>query len=259
MIFLTDDLWAIILARLPLTIITTSKLVCKQWKSLVESPFFRKLFNTHHQNSHSSWSILCRVLPEVVVAHYECETWGLPRSLSSYISSFITHKFNTQFPNVTLVVAYTHVGLILISSGNKLLTYYVANPISRQCVEIPQPPPTVGYFLTSGLVTKLEDHVVLGYKVVLMDTSNLDDVISLLIYSSETGLWSFKTLQSHLTLSGLIDYNPVSLYGNLYWIGYNNDYGEVVVFHDFYATGTESDRCLVTPFPDGGTKPPNLK
>ncbi|KAG7633672.1 hypothetical protein ISN44_As03g039570 [Arabidopsis suecica] len=200
------------------------------------------------------------VLPEVVVAHYECETWGLPRSLSSYISSFITHKFNTQFPNVTLVVAYTHVGLILISSGNKLLTYYVAaNPISRQCVEIPQPPPTVGLYFTSGLVTKLEDHVVLGYKVVLMDTSNLDDVISLLIYSSETGLWSFKTLQSHLTLSGLIDYNPVSLYGNLYWIGYNNNYGEVVVFHDFYATGTESDRCQVTPFPDGGTKPPNLK
>jgi len=104
-------------------------------KSLIESPFFRKLFNTHHQNSHSSWSILCRVLPEEVVAHYESETWGLSRSLGSYISSFITHKFNTQFPYVTLVVAYTHVGLILISSCNKLLTYYVANPISRQCVD----------------------------------------------------------------------------------------------------------------------------
>ncbi|XP_010431106.1 PREDICTED: F-box protein At3g28330-like [Camelina sativa] len=251
--FITEDLWAMILARLPIKIITTSKLVCKQWNSLVESPLFRKLFMSLHQNSHSSWSLMCRVLPEPddeVVAHYGCETWGLQRSLSSYISSFLTHRFNTQYPIITLVEAYTHVGLILITSG-VTDTYYVANPISRQCVEIPHPPPpTRGLFFTSGLVTQIENDVFLGYKVVLMDTSNVS-VLSLLIYSSETGLWSFKTLQSHLLLSSLNGFNPISLNGSLYWIG---DYGEVLVSHDFYATGNESDRCQATAFPDVGTK-----
>nr|VDC91964.1 unnamed protein product [Brassica rapa] len=36
---LLEDLYAIILAKLPLTSIITFKRVCKQWKSLVESPF----------------------------------------------------------------------------------------------------------------------------------------------------------------------------------------------------------------------------
>lgn len=39
MIFLTDDLSANIISRLPQRIITTSKLVCKQWKSLADSPY----------------------------------------------------------------------------------------------------------------------------------------------------------------------------------------------------------------------------
>ncbi|XP_010412625.1 PREDICTED: F-box protein At3g28330-like [Camelina sativa] len=200
---------------------------------------------------------MCRVLPEPddeVVAHYGCETWGLQRSLGSYITSFLNHRFNTQYPIITLVEAYTHVGLILITSGVKH-TYYVANPISRQCVKIPHPPPTPtrGLFFTSGLVTQIENDVFLGYKVVLMDTSNVY-VLSLLIYSSETGLWSFKTLQSSLPLSSLNGFNPISLNGSLHWIGSNSDYGEVLESHDFYATGKESDRCQATPFPDVGTK-----
>ncbi|CAL9247092.1 unnamed protein product [Arabidopsis halleri] len=63
-------------------------------------------------------------------------------------------------------------------------------------------------------------------------------------------LWSFNTLQSHHPLRGLSSINPISLNGNLYWDGVNRDYREVVVSIDFYAAGTESNRCQVTLFPD---------
>ncbi|EFH52201.1 hypothetical protein ARALYDRAFT_906166 [Arabidopsis lyrata subsp. lyrata] len=76
------------------------------------------------------------------------------------------------------------------------------------------------------------------------------DVLSLLIYSSQTGLWSFNTLQSHHPLRGLSSINPISLNGNLYWDGVNRYYREVVVSIDFYAAGTESNRCQVTLFPN---------
>ncbi|EFH61890.1 predicted protein [Arabidopsis lyrata subsp. lyrata] len=44
----TEDLWGIILARLPLRSITSSKLVCKQWISIVESPVLLVLPGREH-------------------------------------------------------------------------------------------------------------------------------------------------------------------------------------------------------------------
>lgn len=129
--FFTKDLWEIILARLPLVTITTSKLVCKQWKSIFESPFFRQIFLSHHQNSHSSWSLMCRNQTEEVVAHYGCKVWGLQRSLGSYVSSFIAARFEAKKKVTRLwhriqkyrVMAYTDIGLILLylPCGSNLL------------------------------------------------------------------------------------------------------------------------------------------
>lgn len=119
--FFTEDLWAIILARLPLVTITTSKLVCKQWKSIIESSFFRQIFLSHHQNSHSSWSLMCRNQPpEEVVSYYGCKVWGLQRSLASYVSSFIAARLEAKNKVTRLwhriqnyrVLAYTDIGLI---------------------------------------------------------------------------------------------------------------------------------------------------
>ncbi|CAH2045083.1 unnamed protein product [Thlaspi arvense] len=208
--FLTDDLWENILVRLPLKNITTLKLVCKRLKTIVESPFLRELFLSRHQNSHSSWSLMCRDSKKEVLALYGCEIWGLQRSLGSYISSFLTDRFKKQRDQ------------------------------NRPCES----------FELAGLVTRIENNVVLGYKAVLMhDTSGIvTRALSLLIYSSETKLWSFMTLRTHLPLTNGVEHEPpLSLNGNLYWLG-----SDVVVSHDFYATGAESDRCSVIPFPDSG-------
>lgn len=256
------DLLEIILARLPIKSIATCSLVCKEWKSIVESEFLRELFLSHHKNSPSSWSLMCTESKKEVLAHYGCENWGLSRSLGSYISSFLTDKFENHKDqlkyNTIRVVAHTDVGLILICLKSHYLrrTYYVANPISRQCVEIPRPPPpppatrlSIFRPVPSGLVTKVENGVVIGYKVVVMNTSNIIDVITLLIYSSETGLWSFTTLHSSLLLRRIVWHNPVNLNGSLYWLGNKqcNPAIQVVVSHDFYA---ESDLCQVLDFPD---------
>ncbi|EOA29377.1 hypothetical protein CARUB_v10025664mg, partial [Capsella rubella] len=202
--------------------ITICNLVCKKWKSIVESKYLRELFLSHHQNSHSSWSLICSdAKNKEILAHYGCDNWGLSLSLYSYISSFLTDEFENHKDPTVYVLAYTDVGLILVLS---------------------RPVP-------SGLVTRVEDGVVLGYKVVLISARNIIDVITLLIYSSETGLWSLTTLRSSLLLRRIVWHNPVNLNGSLYWLGYEQSKPkiQVVVSHDFYA---KSDLCQVLHFPD---------
>ncbi|KAL0890907.1 hypothetical protein Bca101_014890 [Brassica carinata] len=117
---LTDDLWALVFARLPIKTFTGLKLVCKQWKSIVESQFFRNLFLSMHQNSaSSSWSLMSimaidHVDPEMVSYYYQCDTWGLKRPLGSFIKSFLNEKNpNHKYLQVS-AVAYSDAGLILI-------------------------------------------------------------------------------------------------------------------------------------------------
>ncbi|XP_010507087.2 PREDICTED: putative F-box protein At3g28280 [Camelina sativa] len=192
---LTEDLWEIILARLPIKVIKSSKLVCKQWKSIVESPYFRDLFLSLHKNSHcSSWSLMFSCSTREIVAHYGCDTWGLPRSLGFYISSFLTNKFKTQNGRYKAWVYTDDVGLILISENYfcaKNRSLYVANPISQECVRIPSHAHLNEYSRPLGMATQTKNGIFLGYKIVVVDFPAKP--YSLSIFSSETGLWSHKT------------------------------------------------------------------
>ncbi|KAL1198220.1 F-box protein [Cardamine amara subsp. amara] len=240
--YLTEDLWEMILARLPLkSIITTPKLVCKIWKSIIESPCFRDLFKSLHKNSYSSsWSLMCRGCETEVMSHYGSDNWNLKRSLSSYISSFLTNKFGNY--NEARVVAYTDVGLILIHRVSNQ-SFFVANPVSRQCFEIlPLASQKEACFWILGLVTKTENGVVLGYKVVLLKPN-----FTFLIYSSETGLWSVNNAEFTFTYISQEFNNPISLNGSLHWLAHGPDYQDFIVSVDFYAL---SDGCRATPFPD---------
>ncbi|KAJ0245382.1 F-box protein [Hirschfeldia incana] len=241
---LLEDLYAIILARLPLKSIITFKLVCKQWKSLVESPFFRDHYLSLHQNSYSSsWSFICRGCETETMAHYGSDSWCLTRSLGSYISSFLAEKFENRQGRV---VAFTDVGLILIHVVTNQ-SFYVANPVSKQCIEILPHNHVMERLWILGIVTRTENDVVLGYKVVLLQRS----FTSFLIYSSETGSWSLETVYFPFTFIAQEFNNPISLNGKLHWLAHNPEYKDFVVSVDFYATGDKSsDRYRVTPFPD---------
>ncbi|KAG7537175.1 Galactose oxidase/kelch beta-propeller [Arabidopsis suecica] len=251
----TEDLWSIILARLPLKSITTSKLVCKQWKSIVESPYFRKSL---YQNLHSSsWSLLVwDDKKDLGTTLYGCEP-----SIGSYISSFLNNKFEIQRHKYEyLIWDYTDVGLILISEVSKKpsfrnSTVYVANPVSQDCVKLPSH--LIENVYPLGIVTRTENGVVLDYKVVLLAFGDVKEKmeISLLIYSSETGLWSLSIVHLPSSLYYGYFFRSISLNGNLYWLNRNSDNEDVIVSHDFYATGTDSDRFRVTRFPDSGKHP----
>ncbi|CAA7047099.1 unnamed protein product [Microthlaspi erraticum] len=262
---LTDDLCAIVLARLPLKTSTASKVVCKQWKSIVESPFFQDLYRSVlHQDSHScSWSLMTFGIE--IIAHYRCETWGLEHSLKFYVSSFLERFNNNNNKNNVRarVVAYSDVGLILIHvkpSKEKINGYfYVANPVSWESVEILFPDALPLGFGTSqdypitGIVTRTDDKgLVLSYKLVLMDKTHIRQrkkSLNFLIYSSETGSWSLNTY--HLPYSLFLhDHRhrlAISLNGNLHCLAWNRFKHDEIVSIDFYAG---SDRCRVTPFPD---------
>lgn len=174
------------------------------------------------------------------MAHYGSDNCKLTRSLGSYISSFLTEKFENRQGRV---VAYTDVGLVLI---HVLTTrsFYVANPVSRQCVEIRPLVSLEKRFLILGIATRSVDEVVLSYKVVLFKTD-----FTFLIYSSETGLWSLEAAHFPFSYISQEFNNPINLNGNLYSrLAHNQEHQDFVVSFDFYATG--SQRCRATPFPD---------
>ncbi|KAL9293035.1 putative F-box protein [Arabidopsis thaliana] len=237
---LPEDLLAMILVKLPIKIFTTFKIVCKQWESMVDSPYFRDLFLSIHQNSHySSWSILSRY-DEEVIAHYGCNTWGLQRSLHFYISSFLTKKFETQRNNYKVWSYSTDVGMILISES--CFFEYVEIPSHGYLKKVTCP---------LGIAARTENGVLLDYKVVLFNGS--DTFRSLLIYSSEIGMCSINTVD--LTVSGFYNQSPISLHGSIHWIASTSHSEDVAVSFDLYATGTSSVQCRVTTFPDFGQHP----
>ncbi|KAF8086762.1 hypothetical protein N665_0613s0030 [Sinapis alba] len=250
-----EDLWAMVLARLPLKIFTGFKLVCKQWKSIIETSFFRDLFISVHQNSaSSSWSLMFndRIFPEIV-AHYQCDIWGLEQSLGSCIESFLTNKSHKDKNRLAKVEAYSDAGLILIHEESIVSPYYVANPISRECIKISLDPlhkefETRKCVWQWGIATRTENGVLLDYKVVLTNRFLLNTTkLSCLIYSSQTGLCSQETFDLPSFSIYSCFRSPVSLNGSLYWLASNTKNHEAVLSIDLYDGST---RCRFTPFPD---------
>ncbi|KAF8105996.1 hypothetical protein N665_0149s0026 [Sinapis alba] len=258
MVFLPDDLCATILSRLPIKVFTSFKLVCKQWNSVVESLIFRDLFISQHQNTQSSaWSLITGgVDRREFLAHYRCKTWGLERSLDSYISSFLTYKLENQRDSYRRgsVVAYSDAGFVLIDvssyshAGSTFVrrSLCVANPVSQECIEIDAPKAfeNKGIFWPCGIATRTDNGVVISYKIVAYSSESDIESLGLMIYSSETGLWSQKLrLPSEIRRC---DYT-ISLNGNLHWLSSNNN---ELVSMDFNATTKASGPFRYTDFPD---------
>ncbi|CAN7058730.1 unnamed protein product [Brassica rapa subsp. trilocularis] len=258
MVFLPDDLCATILSRLPIKVFTSFKLVCKQWNSVVDSPIFRELFIAQHQNTHSSpWSLIMGAVDRTeFLAHYRCNTWGLQRSLDSYISSFIAYKFENQIHNYRRgsVVAYSDAGFVLIDVSSysdagstfEKRSLCVANPVSQECIEIDVPKAfeNSGIFWPFGIATRTNNGVVTSYKIVAFSSESYVENLGLMIYSSETGLWSRKL---HLHSKSESCPHTISLNGNLHWLSRNN---RELVSMDFNATNMASGPVRYTAFPD---------
>ncbi|CAH2036293.1 unnamed protein product [Thlaspi arvense] len=251
-----------IIARLPLRSIARFKSVCKQWRSLIESSYFRCLFVSLHRNSSSSWSLMFGAdYPHPIteaIGFHGCDTWDLPKSLGSYIIPF---RLYPNLPTSRYFYVASSNGLIWINAffnrtENLAYSYksFVGNPVLQQWVEIPPPPEQS---VATGLVTRVENGVVSGFKVVrTVDTGRKMErfmgmyVWRVCVYSSETGLWSFKRLLSSHPVKYTGSYPPVNLNGTLYLrergLDHPTDEAGFLVAHDFYGP-EDDDQCRVIP------------
>ncbi|WZZ84632.1 hypothetical protein YC2023_113211 [Brassica napus] len=159
------------------------------------------------------------------------------------------------------VKAYSDVGLILIhanSNAEEKRSLYLANPVSRECVESFLDALPIGVETNEGrwlwgLVTRTENGLLLGYKIILFERSKWRrERLSFHIYSSETGLWSLETSDLPHPFLGYYYYysgHLISLNSNFHWLGRNIG-KEGVLSMDFYSASTGSVPCRVTYFPD---------
>ncbi|XP_010554106.1 PREDICTED: putative F-box/kelch-repeat protein At1g15680 [Tarenaya hassleriana] len=283
---LPEEMLARILANSSFRDIVRFKLVCREWKSLIESAHFRRLFHsTNHDLSSSAWSLVFNGDGSMneVVSHCGRDGHCLSRSLGSYTSSFLKDliRFKNQEGDEKLelqatrrkikqtrVVACTD-GLVLLVvkplSGSD--TYYVSNPVLRQWVEIPPPQSESiededDYFKILGLVTHVENGAVSGYKVVRMakffaGPTSLD----FQIYSSETGEWTIKEIHCPRAIRIMLNVDPINLNGSLHWLEVGVlttdfipqnfiPFDPAILTHDFYANGSEADQFRIISLPD---------
>ncbi|CAH8266904.1 unnamed protein product [Arabidopsis lyrata] len=255
---LPDMMLAEILVKIPLKSNTIVKLVCKRWKSLVESTIFRNHFLSLHQKKSCSWSVLHKHHIRVNTTHeligfYGCEKWGLPRSLGSYISSPFS---DAGIEIVSFIIKAISNGLLLILTQDYMI--YVGNPVLREWVKIrPCTLSLKSYFQTIkfGLATRVDENgVVLGYKVVLVNTrfENATN-LTLQIYSSETGEWTCENVccPCPIPWDSSPYPEPISVNGVLHWFGHGTINAGGIIAIDLYNTSPlRENHCWFIPFPN---------
>ncbi|KAG2304792.1 hypothetical protein Bca4012_064050 [Brassica carinata] len=252
-----------IISRLPLRIIARFKLVSKQWRSLIESSYFRSLFVSLHRNSSSSssWSLMFPMkfqnpITEAIGFH-GCKRWDLPKSPASYLIPF---QLYPNHPPLDYYYISSSNGLVWVEvffgfdeNHNVNAKSFVGNPVTKEWVEIHQPidPSTIH----NSLVTRVVNGVVSSFKLIntSYEVNDRNDVRSMYVYSSETGAWSFKRLHSPCPLQRAGFNKPLILDGTVYvWDKRLDDDDDtspgVLVAYDFFAE-EDDNQCRIIPLP----------
>lgn len=181
-----------------------------------------------HKNSSSYWSLGSHKGDELIGFH-GCKTWDLPKSLGSFISVPLGFESKASSNGLVLIQRYD--------------CSYVGNPVLQQWVKIPKPPLDTKEF---GLVTRVdEDGVVLGFKVVSISKNGPHSyILEMFVYSSETGIWTYKILRCPYLITKL-GANATNLNGTIYCAILQVP--GLVLAHDFYS---ESDQFIVVHLPE---------
>ncbi|CAL9232209.1 unnamed protein product [Arabidopsis halleri] len=249
-----------ILVHLSLTSIARFISVCKEWKSIINSDYFRDQYESLNSSSSVSWSIMStrnQTFALEIVGHHGCQRWGLKNSLGSYMH----YKSDTPLRKTCVLSCTDGIVLLYTETIEGAPMYHVGNPLLQQWVQIPLPPHLTVFdvvrlqenmfFSDTGLVTKMEKGIVVGYKVVWMLVSwFVSTKLTFMIYSSETGLWKTENVRCKRSMLWSRLKYSVPLNGILHWlssIGSDID-ANYIVSYDFY-NGLD-DECHTIPFPD---------
>ncbi|XP_018470303.1 putative F-box protein At3g23950 [Raphanus sativus] len=242
-----------IIARLPPKSVVSFKLVCKQYKSLTESAFFRDIYR---RNFYAASSSNCSILHgghHLLLEHSSLELLKLDLpSPSSLGDSF----FASVLAQEEIRVAACADGLVLLRLNEKDMKktrYYIGNPVLPQWIQLPPPPSTQDLtflfpgFSVTGLVTRMHNGSLLAYKVVRLHIEALK--WSFEIFSSDTGEWSVTQVSCpvHYGVSMFGIFNPVSLNGKLHWLDHSR---RIIIVHDFFeAHHHDEDQLRVISLP----------
>ncbi|XP_010424549.1 PREDICTED: putative F-box protein At3g23950 [Camelina sativa] len=246
----------VILVRLPLKSIARFRSVCKEWKDLIDSDFFRDHFMSRHSSSSISWSIIQmqpHKLTLEIVGHHGCKTWGLARSPGSFMSFFVERAIN----KIQVLACTDGLVLVYLEAADDTPMYYVGNPLFQEWFRVPLPPflsledlerlRLQEHFSDTRLVTKMRSGIVVSYKVVLV-INHYRTQVGFVIYSSDTGKWEHQNVTCPLHHRWLGHRKSIALNGILHW--FSSLISSFMVY-DFYG-GNVDDGCRIISFPDSG-------
>ncbi|XP_019092530.1 PREDICTED: putative F-box protein At3g23950 [Camelina sativa] len=240
-----------VLVRCSLKDIARFRSVSKEWKSLIDSDFFRDLYISLNSSSSTSWSIIQtnpHKLTLEIVGHHGCERWGLSRSPGSLVSFFA----ETTITKLNVLACTDGLVTICAESSDGSPMYYIGNPLLQEWFRLPQPPfrnferlRKNERFSESGLVTKMENGVVVSYKVVWLLTH--EGKVQFMIYSSDTGMWwrQFVPCLHTATWSG--QDKSIALNGFLHWL--SNLTSSIIAYDFFGGHNGVHGGCHIVPFP----------
>ncbi|XP_010490101.1 PREDICTED: putative F-box protein At3g23950 [Camelina sativa] len=215
---------------------------------------FRDLYISFNSSSSVSWSIIQtnpHKLALEIVGHHGCERWGLSRSPGSLVSFFA----ETTITKLNVLACTDGLVTICAESSDGSPMYYIGNPLLQEWFRLPQPPfrnferlRKNERFSESGLVTKMENGVVVSYKVVWLLTH--EGKVLFMIYSSDAEMWESRIVTCpHTALLSSQD-KSIALNGFLHWL---SNLTSSIITYDCYRghTGVD-DECHIVPFPGAG-------
>ncbi|XP_010430853.1 PREDICTED: putative F-box protein At3g23970 [Camelina sativa] len=143
-------------------------------------------------------------------------------------------------------------GLILTELGPE--TFRVADPVLREWIKIPHPPPYSSRqdeFQGTAIVANMNN---VGYKVVRYGVPAVGvrvmerDRLCFQIYSSDSKSWTYRHVPTQRPISSILPSNPINFNGYLHWLCRAS---QVIFAYDFYGP---SELCVVIDLPQRSAK-----
>ncbi|XP_010468582.1 PREDICTED: putative F-box protein At3g23950 [Camelina sativa] len=198
----------VFLVRLLLKSIARFRSVCKEWKDLIDSDFFRDHFISRNSSSSISWSII-QMKPHKltldIVGHHGCKTWGFARSLGSFMSFFVERAIN----KIQVLACTDGLVLVYFEAADDTPMYYVGNPLFQEWFRVPLPP-----FLSLKDLKRLRLHE--RFRVVFVMSHGCTKV-GFAIYSSDTGKWENRNVTCPRHDCWFGQRKAIALNGILHW------------------------------------------
>lgn len=268
----TDDLMLEILVRLPdcRTAIQCSS-VCKRWSSLILHSSFIPSFINHHRHQlaqyDSAYTFVFRCYTvslsgslyrrSIAFCQWFSEKsktlHGNPKISSSDTSNYHYLNFIPN-PNKQSILSYFD-DLLLVSTKLNGSGFYVFNPLTKQCIELPDPPQDKFRNFAYGLVCQTNTiNVVARYRVMIIyndfSVANGSPFVErAAIFSSETGQWNKSTLM----FSGISTGGPnlkkivAASNGVIYWPQGEPECKQIAAFDPFSEDKDKQCRSIELP------------